>query len=447
MWKTNVCALAVVLCGCGGTSGAGPDGGGSDAAVVGTATITVRHVGAAVSGAHVAFQAVDGSVMGETTTDVNGVASGTVHAGGYITAAWMDAGGNFFLFTYAQVKPGDNLLAKISDAPASSAASLNVTFQDAVAGANQYRASDRCDEGGSATTPSTIVLTANSGCSNGSTWSVLGMARNNTGAGTTLAYATAESLAAAGTATFTTASWASAAAYTLTFTNAPANSVNFGAGLALGVNGVDITADLMGRALAATQGATFNSTIPSSAIADSLAQSYLIDFTPSSGRNMNTLLVQRVIPQPTAGPGPTIDLAAALLPRVHEPGINSTDLNHIVISFQADGAIGAADAAAASMTWMDTAAKGHVWVVAGAAATTLTLPTLPASASAWGPTAINNLTVPNVVVIDLSTAADWDAFRQLFNREAFNLPTSTAATVRISESCVPGVSSRGACLF
>src|SRR5262245_18104143 len=142
MRRSRLAWLGLLLgAACGGDSG----GSGLDAApTMGALTITVVQAGAPVGGAKVVAHDVDGSVMTETTTNTNGVATPTVHAGGYVTALWQDALGNYLLYTYAGVKRGDTMHAKLAEPPATSATTLTIRIQDAVTNATEYRGTDNC---------------------------------------------------------------------------------------------------------------------------------------------------------------------------------------------------------------------------------------------------------------------------------------------------------------
>jgi hypothetical protein len=117
--------------------------------------------------------------------------------------------------------------------------------------------------------------------------------------------------------------------------------------------------------------------------------------------------------------------------------VNPTDLNHIGVTFQADGSIATADAAAVDVRWQDTSGKGHLWLTIYPSGTTVTLPTLPADGSAWAPTATDTLTVAQAFVFDVSTMNGWDDFRPQIGRFAKLNIISGAGSIRVSELTLP----------
>ncbi|MDQ3370749.1 MAG: hypothetical protein M3680_35475 [Myxococcota bacterium] len=100
-----------------------------DASTAGPVTLTITEGGTPIPGVEVIFQDADSTVVLETTTGTNGVASATMDAGGYVTAiqpflntpqgiAQAD------LRTFVGVKPGDQLqLRQPGEQPG-----VNVTF-------------------------------------------------------------------------------------------------------------------------------------------------------------------------------------------------------------------------------------------------------------------------------------------------------------------------------
>ncbi|HEY4241497.1 MAG TPA: hypothetical protein VGM88_16865 [Kofleriaceae bacterium] len=109
-----------------GSDAAGSDAGadaGADTAIdtptSGVVEVTITKHGAVVPGIAVYFQNADASLASAPMTDGAGTASGTIDAGGFVTAFDPYAGAVPTLYTVAGVQPGDHLL-------------LDGAFQDAV---------------------------------------------------------------------------------------------------------------------------------------------------------------------------------------------------------------------------------------------------------------------------------------------------------------------------
>ncbi len=102
----------IALAACGGTtavtSDAPPLPPPIDAIAPGPATLAITNAGAPVAGVQVWFQAADGNVIAETTTDATGTASAVVAPGAIVTVLGP-FGGAGDLRTYVGVQPGDRL--------------------------------------------------------------------------------------------------------------------------------------------------------------------------------------------------------------------------------------------------------------------------------------------------------------------------------------------------
>lgn len=149
--------LGLVLLGCGDSSPKTPDAAVGDGPMIDgptidaapePVTVTVRQGGQPVMDVRVYFQNADSSLVSSALTDAQGKASALMQAGGYVTALDPYQINNTgvslpnFLYTFAGVKPGDQLRLERRDA---TSIAVNITAPgDATATASSYSVSTTC---------------------------------------------------------------------------------------------------------------------------------------------------------------------------------------------------------------------------------------------------------------------------------------------------------------
>ena len=226
-------ALMLTVVGCGSSSSPGkadapvmPDTpSGPDAAAIGMVSVHVVDEGAAVANATIVFSLPSGEVGSTAMTNASGDATGTITAGGSVTAAFT-SNTTHLLMTAFDVQVGDQLVLGVPSGPPGAGAaqgSVAVAYPSTVTNATSYASDVGCAQmSGSTTGTVTIPLTASCQATAG-TFDVISFATDTNGA--LLAYSVAAALTVPGsgnTLNQTMPAWRTdAATATLTVSNAP----------------------------------------------------------------------------------------------------------------------------------------------------------------------------------------------------------------------------------
>jgi len=142
---------------CGGGNASETDASGDGASNV---TVIVLNGGLPDPGIDVIFHAPDGEVVGETTTDAEGVAYGVIVAGAQVTIARSSD-----LTTFRRVDPGETIRARYEEGGGFLAEST-ITLPDG-GPAYRYVVSNGCDSQGQEAPALPFYLQVNSGCVGG----------------------------------------------------------------------------------------------------------------------------------------------------------------------------------------------------------------------------------------------------------------------------------------
>jgi len=174
-----------------------------DAAATGMVAVHVVMAGVPVPGAQLVFSTPSGDVGSMGMTDANGNATGTIIAGGSVTAGIASGTApneSFQLTTVVDVQPGDNLtLGENIASPTGSAAlgNVQISYPAAVTNATSYLTDIGCNTVGGATVGGSVTMPVTSAClAAGGTFDVMSTARDSSG--NLLAFTVATGLTPAG---------------------------------------------------------------------------------------------------------------------------------------------------------------------------------------------------------------------------------------------------------
>jgi hypothetical protein len=195
-------------------------------------TLTATYNGAPQAGVQVYFLDADNSLVLATTTDASGTASAVMAAGGSVTAIdpyaqvvqTAIAGGGHDLYTFAGVKPGDNLRLDDRGEQPSTIVTVNAPI-DSAAGVASYEVLTPCGGGGTLTDPGSGASPTGQlgiGPECGTSTDFLIITRDEGSQILDYAYVQNQAFSDGGTVDLTAATYAAASTRNYSFTDVPA---------------------------------------------------------------------------------------------------------------------------------------------------------------------------------------------------------------------------------
>jgi hypothetical protein len=378
--RTIVC---LTLAACGGTNGGGDDDDQTATTPDVTVKVHVTEAGAPVGNAKVFASTTDGEVATELATDATGAATITVPGGGFVTALWQDAAGDYRAYSVSRASDGEDAPLEIDAAmPATGGTgTINASFGATEAGADSYDATDGCDSQG---LPGTLA-TSNACAQPDGTFAILARAWIHVGGqyppqGRVAGYQLAQHVAQSGTAPLA-GPWIPGGDLTITMNEAPAGvqSVTARTGWRLGTVLYPELAQTF-TSVAPSSSHTLNASGPSFDLGlTSLEVTYEIAFAPTGGRT-ETSVVVKAGGRATDGAQVT-NLSMDLLPRIHDPVLDQDVRHHYRVTFVPDGT--PTMGSYAELTWTDAGGKQHAWLSRASSVPIVSFPAIPGDAASW----------------------------------------------------------------
>jgi hypothetical protein len=368
------------------------------------------------------FSNPDGTLISNTTTDVNGEATETVPGDAMVTVLQTLAANDLSAFTIVRVQPGDSIVIDIASTmdPAPTTDTVDIEWPGTFTGATDYTVTDGCGEATTMDPSVDSTVTVESDCASAGSYDMVAEA---IGAVTLpligdIPRAVAHSFVKdfvpgpgmAGTATLP--AWSDQFdTVTVTFSNVPATALAIAGDSSFNID--NVTYDQADTAITINGlGANnYDALIPMGIGATSVTTSTFITYGAGTSVNGLSGLLQT---QTGAGADITYDFATDAIPAVTNGTFSSTDPARPMIDWTGNGGT-VANIGAANIDWTDTGTT-VTWgaVFEPGLGGPFQIPELPAALSAFEPTAAAVYETPNVSYVGASwVTMDWNALRQV----------------------------------